>query len=301
MSTTRELVARLRSYLGEDDPLPPAAEALPLTAPPKRIFPSRKRQSDYQREASAHTTALVGIGHVGTRYATEVVLQFQAELAVAHAAVASLLPDDWREANGLLALDSQVANHREYLLRPDLGRRLSESGRQLLEAQAQKDIDVQPILADGLSALACVGSGLEVLQALTRECERNGLSVGTPMCARFARVWLEDEIGECVRAKVAIIILGERPGLGTGDGLSAYLVYNPAPGKTDGDRNMISNIHARGLSPTAAGVRLAEMAAAMLKQGLSGVELDPTSLGSEPKTGALRQPQTRAPLIEVQR
>src|SRR5260370_37377577 len=96
-----------------------------------------------------------------------------------------------------------------------------------------------------------------MLQSFTRACEARGLSVGTPMCARFARVWLEDEIGEAVGARVAASLLGERPGLGTGDGLSAYLVHAPRVGKTDGDRNMMSNIHAPGTPPAAAGQRLA--------------------------------------------
>ncbi len=301
MSVTRELVARLRRQLGEDDPLGPAAPALSLTPPPRRVFPSQKTRSGYLREASEHTTALVGIGHVGTRYATDVVLQFQAELAVAHAAVDSAMPEGWREAQGLMALNTQVSDHHEYLLRPDLGRRLDEQSRQRLDTQALKDIDVQPILADGLSAQACVDSGLEVLGALTHECERSGLSVGTPMCARFARVWLEDEIGALVRAKLAIIILGERPGLGTGDGLSAYLVHDPKPGKTDGERNMISNIHRRGLLPAEAGLRLAKMARAILEQGRSGVDLDLSRLGSELSAGALRQPLMRESLVEVGR
>ena len=90
--------------------------------------------------------------------------------------------------------------------------------------------------------------------------------VGTPVAARFARVWLEDEIGQEVGAKVAMILLGERPGLGTGDGLSAYVVYDPKIGNTDGDRNMISNIHPRGIPIEDAAYRLAALAAGMIAQ-----------------------------------
>jgi len=299
MSATRDLIAQLRRRLGEDDPLSPAGPALPLTPPPRRVVPAARKQTEYLREASAHTTALVGIGHVGTRYATDVVLQFQAELAVTHNAVASALPEAWREQNGLLALNTHASDHQEFLLRPDRGRRLDDESRSLLEREARKDVDVQPILADGLSALACVGSGLEVLAALTRECESRGWSVGSPMCARHARVWLEDEIGEVVRAKICIIILGERPGLGTGDGLSAYMVYQPAVGKTDGDRNMLSNIHKRGTSPADAAARMARMAGAMLEQGVSGVDLDLSRLGTEAGAIGMRAPLVRGSLVEV--
>ena len=76
--------------------------------------------------AARHTTALVGIGHVGTRYATDVVLQFQAELAVAHEAVETELPETWAAANGFLPVSTRVTSHREFLLRPDLGRREDE-------------------------------------------------------------------------------------------------------------------------------------------------------------------------------
>ncbi|MFT7670537.1 MAG: ethanolamine ammonia-lyase small subunit [Planctomycetota bacterium] len=299
MSTTRELVERLRRQLGVDDPLSPAEPGLFLTPPPQRIFPGAREQSSYKREASAHTSALVGIGNVGTRYATDVVLQFQAELAVARGAVASPLPDTWCEENRLLPLKSRVNEHQEFLLRPDLGRRLDDESRLLLQAHAQNGVDVQPILADGLSALACVGSGMKVLSALTQECQQLGLSVGTPMCARYARVWLEDEIGELLRARVAIIILGERPGLGTGDGLSAYAVYDPAVGKTDSDRNMISNIHVRGTSPIDAATRLARMARAMIQQSRSGVELDLSQLDDSSTDLAPRTGQVRARLVEV--
>jgi len=301
-SRTRALMEELRRSLGEDDPMPPRIEPLRIPDPPVRVFPKPRKRDKFADEAAAHTTALVGIGRVGTRYATPVVLQFQAELAVAHAAVATVLPDDWAEANGLVPLRSRVGDHREFLLRPDLGRRLDDESVARLRAEATGGVDVQPILADGLSAVACMGSGVELLGHLTDECTRRGWTVGTPICAKFARVWLEDEIGQEVGARVAVILLGERPGLGTGDGLSAYMVYEPRVGKTDSDRNMISNIHARGITPPEAAHRLALLAGAMLEQRTSGVSLDLGPLVAELGEGGgtgLREPQVREPLVFV--
>lgn len=304
MSATRELVAALRLRLDAEAPLAAPPPPAVIAPPPHHVFPTPRTRSRYATQAAEHTTALVGIGHVGTRYATDVVLQFQAELAVAHQAVAATLPDGWAEQNGMLPLRSRVVDHRQFLLRPDLGRRLDEASIALLRARADKDVDVQPILADGLSAVACMGSGLELVRLLTVACQASGLRVGTPMCARFARVWLEDEIGQEVRAKVAAILLGERPGLGTGDGLSAYLVFEPRIGKTDGDRNMMSNIHARGTTPSEAARRLTLLARAMLEQGTSGVGLDLSRLSRELGEAAgrgYRAPQERVRLVEVKR
>lgn len=297
-SNTRRLMSDLRRRLGHESPLsaPPHLERLP--PPPRRIFPEANAASPYARQAADHTTAVLGIGHVGTRYATDVVLQFQAELAVAHEAVAAELPEEWAQNEGLLALQSRVSSHREFLLRPDLGRRLSDASLERLRAEATKDIDVQIILADGLSAVACMGSGMTLLTELERACEDQGLRVGSRICAKFARVWLQDEIGQEVRARVAIIVLGERPGLGTGDGLSAYLVYQPQVGKTDSDRNMMSNIHSRGTSPEHAAQRIALLVRAMLQQARSGVDLDVASL-SEFQPG-YRASQTRERLVEVE-
>lgn len=302
MSRTRDLVADLRRALGEDNPLPPPPPVAPVRLPPTQVFPTPRTRSRYAQEAAAHTTALLGIGHVGTRYATDVVLQFQAELAVAHGAVAEVLPDDWAEKQGYLPLQSRVREHREFLLRPDLGRRLDEASLERLRTKAKHGVDVQPILADGLSAVACMGAGPELLAKFTEACQARGWSVGTPMCAKFARVWLEDEIGAAVNAKVAVILLGERPGLGTGDGLSAYLVYDPKVGNTDGNRNMMSNIHARGTPPAEAAQRLAVLVGAMLEQRTSGVPLDLAPLVAElgeVAKGGYRAPQVRTRLVEV--
>lgn len=303
MSVTRELIDGLRNR--RDPAAGERSTPLRRPEPPARIVSVQSGlPSEFAQAAAQHTTALVGIGHAGTRYHTKVVLQFQAELAVAHEAVDTVLPEGWAQANGLLGLRSRVTNHREFLLRPDLGRRLDEPSLAVLRSSAKKDVDVQPILADGLSAVACMGSGLVLLEAVKRECEARGWSVGTPMCAQFARVWLQDEIGQEVRAKVAVILLGERPGLGTGDGLSAYMVYQPQLGKTDGDRNMMSNIHARGTPPEQAAQRLALLAGAMLDQKTSGVDLDlkglAGNLGDAGGTG-YREPQARVQLVEVDR
>ena len=298
-SATRALVAALRARLASADPLPPPPVIAHVPAPPHRVFRPKHAPTRFAAEAAKHTTALVGIGHVGTRYATDVVLQFQAELAVAHQAVAAVLPDGWAEGAGLVPVRSRVTDHREFLLRPDLGRRLDEESVATLRDLAKRygPCDVVPILADGLSAVACLGSGQDLLAALTKSCEARGLKVGAPVGARFARVWLEDEIGELVGAKVAVILLGERPGLGTGDGLSAYMVYEPRIGKTDGDRNMISNIHARGTPPPAAGDRLAALAAAMIEQRTSGVRLDLGKVRGVIETG-YRAPQVRERLVK---
>jgi ethanolamine ammonia-lyase small subunit len=273
--------------------------AVPAAARPAvpRVAPPRTGRSAFAAEAARHTTALLGIGHVGTRYATDVVLEFQAELAVAHAAVGAELPDGWAEDHGFVALTTRVTSHREFLLRPDLGRRLSEASLALVRARCQRGADVQLIVADGLSAVACVQTGQQLHDAVAEACRARGLSVGTPVAARFARVWLEDEIGQETGAKIAMILLGERPGLGTGDGLSAYAVHAPRIGKTDSDRNMISNIHARGIPPADAADRLAALAAAMIAQRTSGVALDLGALGESAGGRAYRAPQPRPRLV----
>lgn len=296
MSRTRQLIAALRDELGGAAPLPPPPKLPPIPAPPARVYAPHPEASSFAAEAARHTTALVGIGHVGTRYATDVVLQFQAELAVAHAAVGMELPVAWAEEQGFVALSSRVTNHREFLLRPDLGRRLDDASLELVRSKCTKHVDVQIIVADGLSAVACMQTGKQLAELVAAACHARGLTTGTPIAARYARVWLEDEIGAEVDAKVAMILLGERPGLGTGDGLSAYVVYGPKLGNTDGDRNMISNIHQRGIVPELAAQRLAAFAQAMIAQRKSGVELDLSALGGE-ASRTYREPQVRQRLV----
>ena len=298
LSVTRTMIADLRAQL-DRGPVQASAPRLPrIEAPPARVYVPRREDSAYARQAARHTTALVGIGHVGTRYATDVVLQFQAELAVAHQAVAAELPEGFAEREGLLPVRSRCTSHREFLLRPDLGRRLDDASLARLRREAERGVDVQLVLADGLSAVACEASGPALFAAVRDACRARGLTVGTPVCARFARVWLEDEIGQEVGAKVAMILLGERPGLGTGDGLSAYAVYEPRVGKTDGDRNMMSNLHPRGTPIDVAARRLAALAQAMIAQRTSGVTLDLAKVDGGAGDRGYRAPQVRQRLVD---
>ena len=92
----------------------------------------------------------------------------------------------WAEANGLLPLRTRVTSHREFLLRPDLGRRLDDDSLSLVRSRCDKGVDVQLILADGLSAVACMQSGKQLHDAVVRACTARGLRVGTPVAARFA-------------------------------------------------------------------------------------------------------------------
>src|SRR5262247_4389744 len=103
----------LRDTLGAGNPMPAAPPLPAIPPPPARVYTPSPERSAFAAQAARHTTALLGIGHVGTRYATDVVLQFQAELAVAHAAVDAELPDRWAQDNGFVGVTSRVTSHRE--------------------------------------------------------------------------------------------------------------------------------------------------------------------------------------------
>ena len=68
-----------------------------------------------------------------------------------------------------------------------------------------------------------------------------------------------------------MLLIGERPGLATAESLSAYLAYRPRPGHTDAQRNLISNIHGRGVSHAEAARRILALAEQMMRRQTSGV------------------------------
>ncbi len=222
----------------------------------------------------AATPAKVGVGRTGLRYRTQTAMQFQADFAVAQAAVESQVPEGWAEQHGMIPLITEVADHEQFLVRPDLGRRLSAESMELVRARCARDPDVQIVVGDGLSANAVMLNAPGTLESLTAQLSRRGLSIGTLVFARFCRAKIVDVVGQAVGARVGIILVGERPGLGTGDGMSAYLVWDPHHDRTDAEKQCISNIHRRGLLPDEAGVHAANVIEAILAQQTAGVGLD---------------------------
>lgn len=225
-----------------------------------------------------YTQARIALGRSGTSLPTSEVLAF--EMAHAQAKDAVLQNMDFRELQGLLdgaqvpwiELHSQARSRSEYLKRPDLGRRLSVESLKLLQAH-QGDFDLAVVLADGLSAQATQSHGWAVLRLLLRYAQHFGWKVAPVVLAHQARVALADEVGQTLRAKVAVVLLGERPGLSTPDSLGIYLTYHPKVGTPDSGRNCISNIHSKGLGYQDAAHTLHFLLGQALLRQLSGVAL----------------------------
>lgn len=226
------------------------------------------------------TQARIGLGRAGHALPTGALLDFQ--LAHAEARDAVHLPWDIeayaREARRLgtecLVLETPVADRGEYLRRPDLGRRLTEASRNRLESLSGGGFDIALAVTNGLSSTAVERHGLPLLAAILERYRARGLCVG-PVCAvADGRVALSDEVGLGLKARLAVIIVGERPGLSAADSLGIYLTYAPRPGNTDAERNCLSNIRPpEGLDYSTAADKLAYLTDEALRRGLSGVGL----------------------------
>ncbi len=212
-------------------------------------------------------------GRTGTRYLTEVYVGLRADHAIALDAVHSELPDDFASAHGLIPLRTRCASHEEFLLYPDHGRRLDDASRQKLEAEADKGVDLQLIAGDGLSAYALVQNGPPLLDALSRELTAAGFKLGRTLLVKLARIGVQDEIGVQTGAKATLIIVGERPGLGTGDSLSIYTAYGPKLGQDNSEKDCISNVRGLGLSFDEAAKRCAALLRRTFDAGGGGVRL----------------------------
>jgi len=217
------------------------------------------------------TPARVGLGRTGNAVPLRAVLDFQ--LAHARARDAVHFPFDGpglaAELGGVL-VRSAARDRAEYLRRPDLGRRLSEAGRAAL-AGAAGDWDLVPVVADGLSPVAVHRNAPELIRLLGTGLE--GWRLAPPVVVEQGRVAIGDEIGALVGASLAVVLIGERPGLASPDSMGVYVTWNPLPGRTDAERNCISNIRPEGLAPGAAAGLLRLLLARARGNRLTGVAL----------------------------
>lgn len=225
------------------------------------------------------TAARIALGRAGASLPTAEVLDFAIAHAAARDAVHAGLDVEALRADieplqlPVLLLATLARDRLTYLQRPDLGRRLDQESRLALDAARGSETDVVFIIADGLSAPAAQRQAPPLLARLLPMLAGTGLRVGPICIALQARVAIEDEIGEALGAKLAVILIGERPGLGTAESLGAYLVFDPAPGRTDAQRNCISNIRPGGLGTPAAAQTLHYLITESLRRRISGVGL----------------------------
>ena len=221
----------------------------------------------------ALTPSQVAMGRAGNRFRTDDYLRAREGQADARDAVHSEVPDDWPARHQLLSLRTQCVDRPEYLLFPSKGRRLDAGSVAALAAQRDSAPDVQLIVGDGLSPNAVVQNGAATLAAMQRAFAAAGWRVGAGCYVKYARIAVADEIGVLVRARATVLLVGERPGLGTGDSLSVYIAVNPKLGQDNAEKNCISNVRPIGIAPEEAAAQTVTILKRGFELGVGGVAL----------------------------
>ena len=219
------------------------------------------------------TTARIGVGCAGSRLKTKTLLALRADHALARDAVMLDVDPKVLEDLKLFSVQTECQEKNEYLTRPDLGRRLGPEAVEKIRSGCVMNPDVQLIVADGLSSTAINANIRNVLPVLMDGLHGRGISVGTPFFVRYGRVAVEDQICEILGAKVVCIFVGERPGLGSAESMSAYIAYNARVGMPEARRTVVSNIHKDGITAVEAGAYLTDLIEKILDKKASGVEL----------------------------
>jgi ethanolamine ammonia-lyase small subunit len=231
------------------------------------------------RKIRERTPARILAGRAGSAYRTSTQLELREAHAAARDAVRAEL--DMETVFGaafikkwnLFEVCTEARSKEEYLLQPDLGRRLNETSREELAQRCSRGNDIQIAVGDGLSVTAVAAQVPSLLPLLVEGARARGWNVGNPFVIRHCRVGVLNEIGELLAPKVAVLLIGERPGLATAESLSAYMSYRPGKTHTDANRNLISNIHSRGLNAQAAADRILNIVWQMMTQRMSGIGL----------------------------
>ena len=225
------------------------------------------------------TPARVGLGRAGAGLPTRALLEFTLDHARARDAVhagfdrAGIVSG----LNGLglevLEVGSNAPGRQDYLRRPDLGRTLDADSRQKLMSAGSGPCGLAIVVGDGLSPAAVNAHAVALVRSLVPRLAADGIEVGHALVASGARVALGDEIGAILGARMMVMLIGERPGLSAPDSLGAYLTFAPRPGRTDAERNCVSNIHGAGLGYDEAALRISWLVREGLARKMTGVAL----------------------------
>jgi len=219
------------------------------------------------------TPARVGIWRSGPRPLTRALLRFRADHAVAQDAVFSNVSDEFIASLNLETIQSCCKDKDQFLTRPDLGRRLDDKGAKRLKEICSANPKVQIFIADGLSSTAVEANAADVYKSIVQGLKGFGISTGTPFFLKFGRVPSMDAVSELLTPEVTVLLIGERPGLATGESLSCYMAYKASTTMPEANRTVISNIHNGGTPAVEAGAHIAEVIKRMLDQKASGLDL----------------------------
>lgn len=245
--------------------------------------------SDPWQALRRFTDARIALGRSGNSLPTAPLLAFELAHARARDAVhAGFDADGLHQAlhsAGFTTLDAHsLAPDREhYLRRPDLGRQLDATSTERLEDYARTASaasDLVFVVADGLSAGAAASHALPLIEATCAMLP--GWSIGPVVVAQQARVALGDGIGQILGARLVAVLIGERPGLSSPNSLGVYLTFAPRLGRSDAERNCISNVRPQGLSYALAAHKLHYLLTQARSLGYSGVNLKDGSDSSAP-------------------
>lgn len=218
-------------------------------------------------------SARINIGHAGPRMKTKEFLKLRQDHARAVDAVWSFVDEKKIEELGFKKVQTLADNKEEYIRRPDKGRRFSHEIIEDIKKTCILNPTVQILAADGLSSPAIDANLKDIYNILIDGFKHKNIKVGTPIFIKYGRVAAMDYISEALNAKVTILLVGERPGLATGESMSAYMSYESSHHKPESQRTVVSNIHKNGLYPVEAGAQIIHIIEIMLEKKISGVEL----------------------------
>ena len=235
--------------------------------------------ADPWQQLKRFTRARIALGRAGSSLPTKEVLDFGMAHAMARDAVHLALDADalaaTLQAAGFSAcqVHSRAPDRASYLLRPDLGRRLDDASLETLQAiKPSSAVELQIVVGDGLSSLAVERHVLPLLEEIRLYMPAEW-TLAPIVIASQARVAIGDEIGAALGARMVAMLIGERPGLSSPDSLGIYLTYGPKVGRSDAERNCISNVRAEGLDYAAAARKTLWLVNEALRLKLSGVGL----------------------------
>ena len=249
---------------------------------PPQIVPA---QPDPWHVLRQLTPARIGLGRAGGSIPTTQLLDFQ----LAHARARDAVHRDFdieafsaklrSKQFDTLVLTSAAGERHTYIQRPDLGRILDDKSKSLLETRTRPHAwDAVFVIADGLSALAVERHALPLIEMMRDHLQHESWSLAPCCLVKQGRVAIGDEIGALLPAQLSVMLIGERPGLSSPDSLGAYLTWNPLPGRSNAERNCVSNIRPQGLSYAAAAFKLLHLMRESRNRKLSGVALKEEAL-----------------------